>query len=99
MQTQYLYSKDEQFISEVNLYKIYYPISYSQYLEYQQKENIKCLKVYFDEKDVKKYFNGIFPEVVSSNEYLLISFVHRFHVVYDVVFVVMFLLFQSLRQS
>ena len=38
IQTQYLYSENEKFIPEVKLYKICYPISYSEYLEYQQKE-------------------------------------------------------------
>ena len=67
IQTQYIYYETEKRIPEVNLYKICYPVSYSQYLEYQRKEkNVKYSKVYFDNENTKNYFKGTFPEIVHE---------------------------------
>ena len=67
IQTQYIYYETEKRIPEVNLYKICYPVSYSQYLEYQEKEkNVKYSKIYFDEEDVENNYTGTFPEIVHE---------------------------------
>ena len=65
MQTQFLYNKSDKQIDDVDLYRICYPVSYHEYLKYQKEGNVKCSKVYYDEKDAKN-FDGTFPEVVHS---------------------------------
>ena len=65
MQTQFLYHPSEKRIEDVDLYRICYPVSYKQYLEYQKEGNVKCSKVYYSAEDVQKY-KGTFPEVCHS---------------------------------
>ena len=65
MQTQFLYNPYEKRIEDVDLYRICYPISYKQYLQYQKEGNVKCSKVYYSTEDAQKY-TGTFPEVCHS---------------------------------
>ena len=65
METQYLYDSKEKRCEDVELYKINYPISYSEYLKCMKQDNIKVRTVYFQREDIMN-FNGIFPEEVHS---------------------------------
>ena len=73
MQTQFLYSKTEKRIEDVDLYRICYPVSYQEYLQYQKEGNVKCSNVQLTKNDFNtndftlEIFNGKITFSFSKN--------------------------------
>ncbi|KAL7720316.1 hypothetical protein QTN25_002822 [Entamoeba marina] len=73
IQTQYLYSKNEEVMKEMNKWEIWYNVDYGQYLQLQNN-NLKCHHVVYTQRD-RKIYKALIPQKVTILDEWLFSYI------------------------